>query len=69
MFGAICQDYTKLVNLNNGEIQASLNINETLPIKWDLTIDHFNSLKKHIYETLNILDTILRNNGYELLAK
>jgi len=69
MFGVICQDYIKLININNGDIKASLNINETLPIKWNLTINNFTSLKKNIYETLKILDTILRNNGYELLAK
>jgi len=40
-----------------------------LPIKWDLNVSHFASLKKNIYETLKILDTILRNNGYELLAR
>lgn len=69
MFGVICQDYIKLITISNGDIKASLNINETLPIKWNLTISHFTSLKKNIYETLKILDTILKNNGYELLAK
>ena len=31
--------------------------------------DSKSELKKEVYETLKILDNILRNNGYEMLAK
>jgi hypothetical protein len=67
--GVLCQDYSKVVNTNLGDIEASLNISKALPLKWTRLRDSHSELKKEVYETLKILDAILRNNGYEMLAK
>ncbi len=62
-------DYSKVINIESGEIEASLNINHPLPIKWNFKINHHNQLKKNVCDVLKIIDNILKNYGYEMLAK
>jgi hypothetical protein len=46
-----------------------MNINHPLPILWKIKVEKNNYVKKNAYETLVILDNILKNQGYEMLNK
>jgi hypothetical protein len=59
----------KLVEGQSGNTAASLNIHHPLPVKWQVQPDCRGQLKRRVYEILKILDSILKNNGYEMLAR
>lgn len=58
-----------MVDIRTGVIKTSLHVGQPLPIKWSPIANVRVQLKHSLYETLKILDSILRNNGYEMLAR
>ena len=66
---SLCLDgYCKLIELDasSSHISASLKLNYPLPIKWDLEVEDYCDLKNNLHEALAVIDSILKNYGYDL---
>ncbi len=61
--------FCKYIDLESGKLKGHLQINLPLPLIWDVTVQKDLYIKRNLYETLIVLDTILTNHGFEMLSK
>lgn len=61
--------YCKYFDLENGIIAGNLKVSLPLPILWEIDLEKDHYIKKNLYETLVVLDSILTNHGFEMLSK
>ena len=54
----------KYFDLSTGNIKGDIKLNLPLPIRWDVQIEKDLYIKKNIYETLIVLDSVISNHGF-----
>lgn len=61
--------YYKVFDLDSGALKGNVRISLPLPMVWDLSMEKDLYIRRNVYETLIVLDSILTNHGFEMLSK